>query len=200
VALAGGALIYRGATGYCPMYGAAGISTAHEGVDTREALGGRRGINVEKAVTIDKPVEELYRFWRNFENLPRFMSHVESVKPLDGNRSHWVVKGPAGSRVEWDAEIINEVPNKVIAWKTLRGADVISAGSVNFDPQPDGRGTSVRVRLQYEPPAGKLGAAVAWLFGEEPAQQITEDLRRLKQLLEAREVPTTEGQPVGGRR
>jgi uncharacterized membrane protein len=114
------------------------------------------------------------------------MKHLESVKMLDDTRSHWVVKAPAGATVEWDAEVINEVPDQVIAWRSLANADVTSAGSVNFSEMPGGRGTEVRVRLQYDPPAGKLGAAVATLFGEEPSQQIADDLQRLKEMLESR--------------
>jgi uncharacterized membrane protein len=183
MAVAGGGLLARGATGHCPMYRAAGHDTAG---DTRRALGGSGGVLVDEAVTIDVPVDEVFRFWRNFENLPRFMKHLESVKMMDDTRSHWVVKAPAGATVEWDAEVINEVPDQVIAWRSLANADVTSAGSVNFSETPGGRGTEVRVRLQYDPPAGKLGAAVATLFGEEPSQQIADDLQRLKEMLESR--------------
>jgi uncharacterized membrane protein len=125
------------------------------------------------------------------------MSHLVSVKQLDELRSHWVAKGPAGRKVEWDAEIVNEVPNELIGWRTTDHADVVSAGSVRFKPSAGGRGTEVRVRLQYEPPAGKLGASVAWLLGHEPSQTIQEDLRKFKSLMEAGEAPTTEGQPRG---
>ena len=133
-----------------------------------------------------KPVEELYQFWRNFENLPRFMDHLESVTIIDEGRSHWVVKGPAGIRVEWDAEIHNEIPNELIAWRSLAGSEVDNAGSVHFMPTEIGD-TEVRVVLRYDPPAGKLGATVARLFGEEPSRQVAEDLRRLKQVVEAGE-------------
>jgi len=196
LAAAGTTLIYRGATGHCPVYAATGISTADE-QDTKHALGGSRGVNVEEAVTIARPAAELYNFWRNFERLPSFMDHLVSVRRVDDRRSHWVAKAPAGRTVEWDAEIIEDVPNEMISWRTVGDADVISAGSVHFTAQPSGRGTKVRARLQYAPPAGRLGAAVAWMFGEEPSQQIREDLRRFKQLLEAGEVPTIHGQPRG---
>jgi uncharacterized membrane protein len=199
LAAAGTTLIYRGATGHCPVYAAAGINTADGEDDTRAALSGARGVNLEEVVTINRPPTELYRFWRNFEQLPAFMEHLVSVTQTDQRRSHWIAKAPAGRTVEWDAEIINEIPDELIGWRTLDGADVISAGSVRFIPSPAGRGTEVRVRLQYEPPGGKMGAAIAWMFGEEPSQTIREDLRRLKQLMEAGEVPTTEGQPRGRR-
>jgi uncharacterized membrane protein len=116
---------------------------------------------------------------------------------MDYRRSHWVAKAPAGRTVQWDAEIINEIPGELIGWRTLDGADVVSAGSVRFKRAAGGRGTEVRVRLQYEPPAGKVGATVAWIMGHEPSQTIREDLRRFKQLMEAGEVPTIAGQPRG---
>jgi uncharacterized membrane protein len=125
------------------------------------------------------------------------MDHLESVTHVDERLSHWVAKAPAGRSLEWSAEIINEIPGELIAWATLAGSDVVSAGSVSFTPSPDGRETQVRVRLQYDPPAGKIGAAVAWLLGKDPSQTIREDLRRFKQLMEAGEIPTTDGQPRG---
>src|SRR5581483_817985 len=149
LAAAGTALMYRGATGYCPMYSAAGINTADARDDTQAHLSGSRGVNVEEVVTIRKSPDELYRFWRNFEQPPRFMTYVDAVRQLDQRRSHWTVKGPAGRRIEWDAEIINEIPNELIGWRTPDGADVVSAGSVRFVPAPGDRGTQVRVRLQY---------------------------------------------------
>jgi uncharacterized membrane protein len=203
-ALAAAALLYRGATGHCDVYQALGVNRANghgagtiadRGSDTRRQLGGSRGINVEESVTINKPIAEVYRFWRNFENLPQFMQHLESVAAREAGVSHWVAKGPAGMRVEWDARIINEVDNKLIGWQSLDGSMVSTAGSVNFDEIE--HGTRVRVRLQYNPPGGKIGAAVAWLFGEEPTIQIREDLRRFKALLEAGEIPTIEGQTSG---
>jgi uncharacterized membrane protein len=202
-AAAGAALLYRGATGHCPINERLGRNTAGNGhaavadfgSDTRTRLSGARGIIVEDAVTINRPVSEIYRFWRNFENLPRFMQHLEAVAVREGGISHWVAKGPAGTRVEWDARIINEIENKVIAWQSLEGSMIATAGSVNFDETP--RGTSLRVKFQYDPPAGKIGAAVARLLGEEPAIQVRDDLRRFKQLMETGEIPTTHGQPSG---
>lgn len=195
IAAAGVSLIARGASGHCPVYTAAGLNTAE--TNTRAALAGVRGVNVEQAFTINRSPDELFAYWRRLEQLPQFMSHLVSVKQIDERRSHWVAKGPAGRKVEWDAEIINEIPNELIGWRTLDHADVVSAGSVRFRRAPGGRGTEVRVRLQYEPPAGKLGATIAWLLGHEPAQTIQEDLRKFKQLMETGEVPTIEGQPRG---
>jgi len=206
-AAAGAALMYRGVTGHCHVYQALGVNRnghdaelfnsgdrhgtgviADRGSDTRRRLGGHRGIHVVEAVTINRPIGEVYRFWRNFENLPQFMRHLESVAMREAGVSHWVAKGPAGTHVEWDARIINDVDNKVIGWQSLEGSTVATAGSVNFDETD--RGTQVRVHLQYSPPAGKLGSAVAWLFGEEPSQQIREDLGRFKLLLETGGIPS----------
>jgi uncharacterized membrane protein len=193
----GGMLLQRGATGHCHVYEAFGVNTAGTGDDTRRALGGPAGEHVDESVTINRPIEELYRFWRNLENLPQFMSHLESVERVTDTLSRWRAKGPGGRTVEWSAEIINEVPNKVIGWRSIEGSEVVSAGSVNFDPAGPGRGTHVRVRLQYSPPGGRLGARVAKLFGRDAETEIREDLRRFKQMVETGEVPTTEGQPRG---
>jgi len=193
---AGGALIVRGATGYCPGYAAAGIDW-HTSDDTRVALAGEKGTPVDVAVTIARPHDELYRFWRQLDNLPKFMPHLVSVTDLGNNRSHWVAMAIRSRTVEWDAEIINDNPNELIGWRTLAGADVVSAGSVRFKPNGKGE-TEVHVHLQYDPPAGKMGAVVAWMFGDEPSQTIREDLRRFKALMETGEVPTTKGQPRGG--
>jgi uncharacterized membrane protein len=155
------------------------------------------GIHVVKSVTINRSPEELYRFWRDFNNLPRFMKHLESVRVSGDGYSHWVAKGPAGTTVEWDAEIFEDQPGELIAWRSLEGSDVDSAGTVRFDRAPAGRGTIVRVNLQYRPPAGVIGAGVARIFGEAPEWQIKDDLRRFKQVMEAGEVITTEGQSAG---
>jgi uncharacterized membrane protein len=167
-------------------------------MDEKETKLNKEGIHVVKSVTINQPPETIYRFWRNFENLPRFMDHLESVTVIDERYSHWVAKGPLGKRVEWDAEIVNETPNQVIGWRSVEKADVDNAGSVNFEPAPGGRGTEVKVTLRYVPPAGAIGAAFAKLFGEEPSVQVEDDLNNLKRLLEAGELPTTEGQSRGG--
>jgi len=180
----GGLLLRRGVTGHCDLYEAIGVNTAVRSDDTRAALGGSRGINVLESVTINRSIEELYRFWRNLENLPQFMRHLESVEKLTDTISHWRAKAPAGLTVEWDAEIYNELPNKLIAWRSLEGSDVVSAGSVNFDRAAGGQATRVTVHLQYSPPMGRVGAAVARLFGADAETEIREDLRRFKQMVE----------------
>ncbi|MFV2115824.1 SRPBCC family protein [Micromonospora sp. LOL_025] len=157
----------------------------------------RRVIDMEVAVTVNRSPAEAYRFWRDLENLPRFMSHLESVRADDLRRSHWTARGPAGRRVEWDAEIVDDQPNRSLAWRSLPGTRVPNAGRVRFVPAPGDRGTEVRVRLRYAPPAGALGRAVAKLFGEEPEQQVRDDLRRFKQVVETGEVVRSEGSPDG---
>jgi len=127
--------------------------------------------------------------------LPVVMPELRSVEVVGHRRSHWIAKGPARYPVQWYADIINDIPNELIAWRTIDGSAVSSAGSVHFDPGPPGAGTTVRVRLQYDPPAGKLGAAIAWAFGDDPAKVIREALRRFKQLMETGEIPITDGQP-----
>jgi uncharacterized membrane protein len=199
VAAAGSALMYRGATGRFPMYAAAGINTARDREGTPEALGGPRGVVVEEVVTIDAPADGLFAFWRNLEQLPRFVDHLVLVTQIDDRLSHWVANAPGHRTVEWDAEIINEIPDELIAWRTLSDSEVVSAGSVQFKRAAGNRGTEVRVHLEYDPPAGKPGATVAWLLGPEPSQTIREDLRRFKQLMETGEVPTIAGQPRGKR-
>jgi uncharacterized membrane protein len=200
-ALVGGAFVHRGATGNCPVYRAMGVSTGsvdavlvrpRPDVTSRAAtVNARKAVKVERAVTIEKPRAELYAFWRNFENLPRFMEHLVSVRVDSPTRSHWVAKGPAGKTVEWDAEIINDIPDSLIAWKSAVGAPVPNAGSVHFTDAPGGRGTIVKVVMDVEPPAGRLGVVIARLFGEDPDRDVREDLRKFKQLMETGEVTTS---------
>ena len=185
LSLVGGGLLYRGATGHCHLYSAVDKTTA-EDVATR--------VHVQKSVTINKSQAELYQFWRNFENLPQFMNHLESVTVLDDKRSHWKAKAPLGYTVEWDAEATGEVENERISWHSVEGSEIPNSGVVEFRPTVN-RGTEVRVTLTYEPPAGKLGALIAKLFGEEPSQQVAEDLRRFKSLMETGLIMKVEGQP-----
>jgi uncharacterized membrane protein len=168
--------------------GEAGLSGAGERA--------RGGIQVQKSLIVERSPEDCYAFWRNFENLPRFMSHIEAVQVRDERTSHWVAKAPGG-RVEWDAEVVDDRPGERISWRSLPGSDVEHSGTVRFLPAAGNRGTLVRLQMQYRPPAGMIGSLVARLFGEEPRQQIPQELRRFKAMLETGEVPTTEGQPAG---
>lgn len=145
-------------------------------------------MHVKQAITVNRSRDEVYEFWHDFENLPRFMNHLESVRSDGAGRSHWKAKGPAGKTVEWDAEIVEDRPNELIAWRSVKGADVDNSGSVRFKPAPGGRGTEVHVEIEYTPPGGVIGATVAKLFGEEPSQQVDGDLRRFKQVMETGEV------------
>lgn len=148
-------------------------------------------IVVNEAITINRPASELFRYWRNFENLPTIMEHLKEVTCLDPMTSHWVVKAPLGTSVEWDARVVDERQNHSISWASVQDADVRNAGSVQFDEVPDGRGTVVRVHLEYDPPGGAVGAFFAKLFGEEPHQQIREDLRHFKERMETGQILTT---------
>lgn len=178
---AGYMLAKRGWTGNCPINTVLGRNTAQA---AKPSAYFERGIHVEVTTLVNKPREELFAFWRNFENLPKFMKHVESVHVTDAKRSHWAVKAPAGRTVEWDAEIINEEAGRLIAWRSLGGADVDNAGTVKFEDAPDGGGTEVQVVLDYIPPGGPVGKYVAMLFGEAPELTVKEDLCRFKQLME----------------
>jgi len=147
-----------------------------------------RGVHVTQSLTINRPRNEVYGFWHNFENLPRFMAHLESVQVLDNNRSRWKAKAPAGTTVEWEAETIEDRPNELITWRSLPDASIPNSGSVRFKDAPGNRGTEIHVELRYQPPGGKLGSLIAKLFGEEPEQQVKGDLRRFKQVMETGEI------------
>ncbi|MEH2108319.1 SRPBCC family protein [Nostoc sp.] len=184
-ALAGGGLIYQGATKQSTIQQA------------QEAIGINQSIKVEKTVTINKSAEELYRFWHNFENLPTFMKHLKSVQVYNEKRSHWIANAPLGNSVEWDAEILEDRENEFISWASVEGADIDNSGFVRFQKTLGDRGTEVKIVLEYNPPGGALGATVAKFFGEEPQQQIGDELGRFKMLMEAGEIASTEGQPSG---
>ena len=200
--LAGAMLVQRGATGHCMVYESMGVDTSEE---ARRGLVRQHGrsavlqaasaIRVEHAVTVNRPRAELFRYWRALENLPAIMRHVEAVTVLDDRRSRWRAKAPAGQSVEWTAIIHNEVENELIAWKSLDDASVPNAGSVHFSDAPGGHGTEIRVLLEYDPPAGRLGMVVARLFGEEPDRQVREDLQRFKASMEATAAPPTATRP-----
>jgi uncharacterized membrane protein len=192
----GGGLAWRGVSGHCNVYKAIGVNTADQ-KNQRAGIHHGEGIKVERSVTINKSPEELYRFWSNLENLPRFMEHLESVRVLDDKISHWIAKGPLGTSIEWDAEIINKKENELIAWRSVEGATVPNAGSVRFEGKSGAIGTVVKVSLSYAPPGGIIAATFAKLFGEEPQQQVEEDLRRFKQVMETGETASVQGQPSG---
>ncbi len=185
---AGGEMLFRGATGFCPVYKLLNVDTQQ--MD-------EIGIGMRVAVTIHRSADELYGYWRDLSRLPEIMSHLESVTELDAVRSHWVARAPAGMKVEWDAEIVKDEPHSLIAWHSTKNAQIAHTGSVKFLPAPGGRGTEVHVFLRYMPPAGSVGVAVARLFGEEPTQQLLSDLLRFKQKMEAGEVPTVQNQSAG---
>lgn len=187
MAIAGGTLAY---------HGAAGQKSLQETVT--EATGIDKGIRVEKTVTIqNKSVDELYQFWHNFENLPTFMKHLKSVTVIDGTRSHWVANAPLGNSVEWDADIITDRANQLITWTSVPGADVDNSGFVRFTAAPEGRGTEVKVVIEYNVPGGAVTAAIAKVFGENPEQQVGDDLRRFKMLMETGEIAISQGQSSG---
>src|SRR4051794_7001638 len=156
-------------------------------------------MDARSAITINASAPDLYERWRDFNRLPTFLYHLESVDVLDDRRSHWVANGPAGTSFEWDAEIVDEVPGQRIAWQSVEGAEVDNRGVVRFEPAPGDRGTEVHVELAYDAPGGAVGTAVAKLFGEEPGQQVSDDLRRFKQLVETGEIARSDGSPQGAR-
>lgn len=190
LAALGGMLGLRSATGHCQVYDAAGISTADESASKPTR------IHVQRSVTINKSQNELYSFWRNFENLPQFMNHLEAVQVTGEKTSHWKAKAPLGYSVEWDAEVTSDVENERIGWKSAEISEIPNSGTVEFRPTTN-RGTEVRVTLTYEPPAGKIGSLIAKLFGEEPSLQVAEDLRRFKSLMETGLIMKVEGQTSG---
>lgn len=197
VAGIGGGLLLRGASGHCGMYEAMGVDTAT--VDDAEAEVAARGIHVEQSCLIGKPAAELYAFWRDLTNLPTFMSHLERVEILDERRSRWTAKAPriAGGTITWEAEITHDQPGELIAWRSLPGSQVTTVGEIRFARAPGNRGTEVRARMDYVPPAGRVGHWVASLFGENPRRQMHDDLRAFRQLMELGEIPTTVGQSRG---
>jgi uncharacterized membrane protein len=170
------------------------VGAARRGRRT-QAPGGR--LQARATITVNRPPAEVYRAWRDLERLPEFMHHLESVRVIDGRTSHWIAHAPAGRTVEWDAEIIEERPDRLIAWRSADRADVPNEGTVRFAPAPRDEGTEIRVELAYQIPGGRAGATVAALFGEEPHQQLKDDLRRFKQVVEIGEVVRSEGSPEG---
>ena len=179
------------------LYAASKATRARRTARASRSTSDDHTLRVHAAVTVNRGVAEVYRFWRDFENLPRFMAHLESVRITGEKRSHWVAKAPAGRSVEWDAEILVEEPNALISWRSLGGTHVSNSGSVRFLPAPGGRGTEVAVELEYSPPGGRVAVALARLYGEHPDQQVHDDLRRFKQVIEVGEVVRSDGSPEG---
>lgn len=195
----GGGLLHRGTTGHCYVYDAVGVNTKDPSKTTvfgkvPSVLSGT--VRVKKATTVNRSPAEVYQYWRNFENLPNFMQHLESVTRIDENRSHWKAKAPLGAFVEWDAELTSDVESQRIGWASIEGSDIPNSGTVEFRPTID-RGTEVIVTLIYEAPGGKIGEWAAWALGEEPGLQVAEDLRRFRSIMETGAIITTEGQPSG---
>jgi uncharacterized membrane protein len=179
----GGTLLYQSYSGNNPIFKRMGLR-----VNRHPPEGVKETLIVSERITIGVPREALYRYWRNFSNLPRFMRHLVAVRMVNERRSHWMAQAPAGRIVEWDAEIVEDTPGQLLRWRSLPGADVTNFGSVRFTDAPAGQATEIEVELQYVPPAGSLGAAIARYTGEEPQWQVADDLRRLKQLAETGEL------------
>jgi len=192
----GGALLYRGMTGTCHTYKALGINTHRRNPAT--VIPAQQGYKVEKTVIVNRPASELYSFWRELENLPKVMQHLKSVEAIDRDRSHWVAEGALGKEVQWDAEIFNDAENELIAWRSIPGGDVDTAGSVRFQPIGQHHGTAVTVTMKYDPPAGKVGAWIASLTGSGLEKKLEEDLARFKQLMEAEESLSTDKRSGSG--
>lgn len=185
LAALGGGLLARGAVGHCPVYQALGIDTSeHQRHSGWVSVPAGRGVRLDERIFIRRAPADVFEFWRNLENLPRVMSHLQLVERVGTSRTRWTAEGPLGTTATWEAEIINERAGELIAWRSLPGGDVDTAGSVRFKPSADGFGTWVRVELKYDPPAGRLGAMLARLFGDDPRRQLREDLVRLKDVLE----------------
>lgn len=193
--LGGSALVYRGWTGHCHCYDALGIDTSEHNSATAVPAG--QGVKIQKSVIINRSAEELYQFWRKLENLPGIMQHIRRIETEDATTSHWIANAPLEQSIAWKAEIINDRESELIAWRSLPGGDVETAGSVRFEPLGHDRGTKFSVSLKYNPPGGKAVASLAWLFGHGLEQELDADLRRFKSAMEAGEVPTTAGQPTG---
>jgi uncharacterized membrane protein len=195
LAALGGSLLYRGMSGTCHLYKAMGVNTHRRSPAT--VIPAQHGYRIEKTIIVNRPPAELYSFWRELENLPKVMQHLKSVDVIDRERSHWVAEGALGKEVQWDAEIFNDAENELIAWRSVPGGDVDTAGSVRFQPIGEHHGTAVTVTMKYDPPAGKVGAWIASLTGSGLEQKLEADLARFKQLMEAGESLRSGTQPAG---
>jgi uncharacterized membrane protein len=191
MSLVGGTLLYRGATGYCSLYASLGIDT-HKGNGTSEP------IHITEALTIDRHKDELYGFWRDADHLPKFMRFLEAVRKIDDRHAEWIARIPGDlGTVRWETEITEDEPGRKIAWRTLPGSDIEEAGAIHFEEAAGGRGTVVRIDLDYRPPGDGVGRLAAKLLNPAFAEMLREDMRRFKSLMETGEVPTIEGQPKG---
>lgn len=205
-AVVGGLLAQRGATGHCQVYGALGMNTASEEggrtglsglADSLGLGGGTAPVEVKSVATVLRPADELYAFWRDPLNLPRFMSSLESVRPIDERRAEWTLKPPVGPTIQFVANITDEEPGRRIAWRSEESAVVKHTGEVRFEEMPHDRGTAVRVTLDFTPPAGAVGSAIAGLFDGALEMKLRKDLKDFKQLIETGEIATIDGQPTG---
>jgi uncharacterized membrane protein len=187
LAAIGGALVYRGYTGQCSVYRALDVDTA-SGRSGKLAEPVHGGTLVKSTLTVDRPAAELHDFWSDVNNLNSFMNHVESITRLDDTHSRWVIKGPFGITLQWDSEILTSNPPEVISWRSIPGGDLNSAGSVQFRPAPGNQGTEVTLEVNYEPPAGAIGKAIAKVMGQDPERVVADHLRRFKQLMETGEI------------
>jgi uncharacterized membrane protein len=191
LALLGGALIYRGASGHCSVYSAMDINTATKKLADRHT----ETVEISRKLTIDKPKSEVYAFWRKLENLPRFMHHLEEVKQIDERRSHWVAVAPAHmGRISWDAVIVDEKENERLSWRSISDAMIENSGEVIFRDAPDGYGTELQVQIRYSPPAGAAGGAIMRLFNPVFSSLISEDVQRFKQVMETGKLSSSDGQ------
>ena len=195
--LAGAFLLHRGATGHCYAYQALDIDTSEKAKAGALPEEAPAGASVSAAVTINRGADELYAFWRDFRNAPRFMDRIVSVEILDDARSRWTASGPMGRSWEWESQVVEDVPGQLIAWESLPGSDLPNRGWVQFLPVNDGARTEVRHFLEFDPPGGVIGDAIARVFHEVPQELVKADLRRFRQLMETGEIPTTAGQPSG---
>jgi uncharacterized membrane protein len=195
--LMGAAMLYRGLTGNDPLYRLLGQNTAVATQSRRVSVPHEQGIHISRAMTIDRPAQDLYAFWHDPTNLPQVIKYIDSVQMIDDKSAHWTISLPGGLKTEFDVEVYTDVPNEVISWRSLPGSQVQTAGSVRFRPAPFGRGTEVHLTVEFVPPGGPIGQAVFKLFGEAPGQYINQYLRDFKQMMETGERATTDGQTSG---
>lgn len=186
---AGAWLAHRGVTGRCAVYDQLDMGTVHDDDEERLDAGAHDDHSIESAITIGRPAAEVYAFWRRLENVPLFLSHIVSVTERGGGRSLWIARGPGGRTWEWESEILEDRPGELLVWRSMPGSDVHHHGAVRFQDAPAGRGTEVRVGIEFLPPGGAFGRVVARLARRLPEYEVQEDLRRLKQILEAGEAP-----------